>query len=439
MNSSHPPDGYRPRWARRPRTVSQVSTLRLILYVVLSMMLTPWSTAWAGTLLAGAAKAELTPPMKVPLAGYSRRKGKPATGVHDAPEVRALVVQEDGTTLAIASCDLLIIDEEFFEAVRQRVRAMRPDLTLHLLIAATHTHSGPGAYGQHYLEKLSMGHFDPAVFEFLSTRIAHTIVDASQRLQPAVMSDGVITTSGLVNNRMIPGGPSDEELSVVGVFDLHQHPLAVLTNFGAHPTTLGAWNRQLSADYPGVLARALEQRFPSAVCLFLVGAVGDQAPAKHGDGFGRAEWLGQALAQQAAGVLEQAAPVAGDGVRVAEAVMPLPPAQLRIGALHIPRWLGQPLVDDDASLIVTAVGRVMLIGAPCDLSTELGQALKAYARRLGYRPLVVGFANDYIGYCMPERLYWAHRYEATMAFNGPKTGELLVAQLERLMTQVSGK
>ena len=72
---------------------------------------------------------------------------------------------------------------------------------------------------------------------------------------------------------------------------------------------------------------------------------------------------------------------------------------------------------------------------PCDLSVSLGETLKQAARARGLQPIIVGFASDYIGYCVPVALYEAKQYESSMAFNGPKTGELIVDRLVQLLGQ----
>lgn len=386
-------------------------------------------------LFVGTAKLELVPPVRTPLAGYSRRRGKLASGTLDPVSVRVVVLQAQDTTVALVSCDLLIIDERLFEAVKARVRASS-STPIALLLAATHTHSGPGAYGQKFLEKLSMGHFDPAVFGFLVTRIAQTIRDAAATLQPATVRYAASPTEGLVLNRMQPGGMVDAEVTVLAFDGRDGTPLALIVSFGAHPTTLGAWNMQLSADYPGVLARTLEARYPGAVCLFLAGAVGDQGPVKQGERFERPKWLGEQLASRVLALLAKATHDAPGSLQVAQRTLTLPPARVRLGPVTLPAWLGRSLVDDDASLSVVKLDRIMLFGLPCDVSAELGLDLKQRARRAGYQPVVVGFANDYIGYCLPERLYRTHSYEASMAFNGPKTGELLVGELQQMMDQL---
>jgi len=114
--------------------------------------------------------------------------------------------------------------------------------------------------------------------------------------------------------------------------------------------------------------------------------------------------------------------------------MPLAPAQLRLTSwLTLPSLLGNRLVDDDATITVVRIGPVVWFGVPCDLSAELGERLKAAARGRSLSPVVVGFADDYIGYCVSERLYRSRQYETSMAFNGPLTGTQLVEQAIRLM------
>ena len=394
----------------------------------------------AAEVRAGAAQASFELPAHVPLAGYSRRRGKPSEGVHDPVGVQALVIRDGDATLALASCDLLIIDERLFDAVRDRLRArgLPPDLTL--LLAGTHTHSGPGAYGTKFLEKISMGHFDPRVFEAITATTAQTVARAYVQAAPVRLAYATARTDGLVVNRVDPGGAVDPDLIVVGFYRQGEgDPFSVLTSFSAHPTTLGAWNRLVSADYPGVVARELERRWPDAVCLFFAGAVADQAPAKRGEGFERAESLGRPLAEQAAAALEAAAPAAPDRIRALQERLALPPAQVRLNRLVLPHWLGRRFVDDDATLSVAVVGRVVFIGAPCDLAVSFGTSLKAAATAHGFNPMVIGFANDYIGYCVPEALYEAKQYESSMAFNGPKAGELVAERLIEMMDRVSNQ
>ncbi|MBI4343369.1 MAG: neutral/alkaline non-lysosomal ceramidase N-terminal domain-containing protein [Candidatus Omnitrophica bacterium] len=388
---------------------------------------------------AGAAKELFALPAQVPLAGYSRRKGKPSQGVHDPVGVRALVLEQGDTAVALVSADLLIVDEVLFEAVRRRLTALGFPQRLVLVLAATHTHSGPGGYGAKFFEKLSMGHFDPAVFEAIVEATARAIQRAHAARQPAEFGCATASMPGLVRNRMTPGGPMDDELAVCAA-QRGGRPLAVLVNFAAHPTTLGSANRAVSADYPGVVAGELERRFPGAQVLFFAGAVGDQAPVGAGDGFERAVSVGRPLAEEARALVEHLQAEPPRRLSARQERLGLPPARVRLGRrVALPRWLSRRLVDDDATLSVVSIGPAVFFGAPCDLGAELGQRLKAAARARGATPFIAGFASDYIGYCLSEAASRSGEYEALMAFNGPAAGEQVVERLIAMLEEVESK
>ena len=413
-------------------------TAIVVSLVTLHSSLITTATALASEVRAGVAQAPFVLPDRVPLAGYSRRRGDASTGIRDPIGVRALVVQDDDTTAALVSSDLVIINEQLSEAVHNRLAGTRVPGDTVLLLAATHTHAGPGAYGNRFIEKLSMGHYDATVFDALVRTMTDTIVRAHEALAPVRVAYAVGMTDGLVRNRVFDEGIVDPELLVSGFYRLQERdPFAVLVNFSAHPTALGAWNLQLSGDYPGVLMREIEQRFPGTTCLFFAGSVGDQAPVKLGSDYEPAERIGLALAGHVITAVRGMQPKAPARVTARQDHIPLPPAQVRIGGVTLPRWFGSRLVDDDATLSVLLVGPTAFIGIPCDMSVELGRELKQAAQANGLNPVLVGFANDYIGYCVPESLYRTGHYEAGMAFNGPKTGRLIVEHLVQMLDRLA--
>ncbi len=412
----------------------------------------------ADDLRVGTAKAEFELPYGMPLAGYSRRRGRPNQGTHDPVGVRALAVQGATGAVVIASCDLLIIDEDIARLVKERARQEGLAENFHLLLAATHTHSGPGAYGKRFAEKVSMGHYEPEAADAIIRTIATTVARAATTLAPAQMAVRSGRTEGLVKNRAQEDGFADDELTLAAFYPIEtmtvhdsvvaaapeqaqfvstQSPIAVLMNFSAHPTALGASNYQFSGDYPGVLMREIESRFPSATCLFLAGAVADQAPVKEGDGFEPAEHLGQELAARASQMLENMRPEPVASVRVSRRLHPLDRPDVRLGGFRLFGWLSRALVDDDATLTAISIGRLILAGVPCDLAASLGDRIKQAARASGLDPMIVGFADDYIGYCLPREAYADKSYETSMAFNGPDTGERITRALIEMIHETN--
>ena len=99
--------------------------------------------------------------------------------------------------------------------------------------------------------------------------------------------------------------------------------LAVLLNYGCHPTTLGPGNTHISPDYIGAARELLEAEF-GGLALFLQGASGDTGPMisyagdpAAADRNGR--WLGHAAAAAVTGMLPPGTGLAFDGAIVSGA------------------------------------------------------------------------------------------------------------------------
>ncbi len=61
--------------------------------------------------------------------------------------------------------------------------------------------------------------------------------------------------------------------------DEQQRVRAVLVNYACHPVVLGPRNRKISADYPGVTRKIVEESFgEDCMCIFIQGAGGDINP-----------------------------------------------------------------------------------------------------------------------------------------------------------------
>ncbi|MGC8847010.1 MAG: hypothetical protein ACP5QY_14310, partial [Candidatus Hydrogenedens sp.] len=60
-------------------------------------------------LKAGWASQIITPPIGTPLGGYSDRKGKPSTGVHDELYAKAIALNDGEDTVVIVGTDLLLV------------------------------------------------------------------------------------------------------------------------------------------------------------------------------------------------------------------------------------------------------------------------------------------------------------------------------------------
>jgi hypothetical protein len=370
-------------------------------------------------LLAGAAKRDITPPVGTPLAGYARRRGKPSQGIHDRLYARALAIKNDTDLLLFVSCDLVVVNEPLYREVLRRINEKQRVPQASLFLFASHTHSGAGAFGERFFERLIAGRYDARVFETISREMADAALEAMDALRPARIRLVEGRLEGMIENRMIESGSVDDEITVLRV-DQEGKPLALLVNFAAHPTVLSAKNMLFSADFPGFMQSELEDDFPGAVCLFANGASGDQRI--HGftgrGSFERAQAIGRALAEKTRELAQPSA--AEEKAEIVALVLEtdLPPVKIRRGFLVLPSWLGGFFLEKDVFFHAARVNDIVFLSVPGELAGELGLEIKNEARRSGFRPVLIGYANGYIGYIIPEKHYDLKTYEAGVSFYG---------------------
>jgi neutral ceramidase len=93
-------------------------------------------------LRAGFAAQPVTPPVPGPMGGYLAREG-PSEGVHDDVWARAAVFEANGVKAAIVVADILCAPRTLVEEVRREAGPALGVPEHHVIVAATHTHSGP--------------------------------------------------------------------------------------------------------------------------------------------------------------------------------------------------------------------------------------------------------------------------------------------------------
>ena len=242
------------------------------------------ASSWSATLKAGVAKVEITPPPGIPLWGYSDRKG-PATGTLDPLYARVLVLEVGNQRLGLVTVDL---GRSFGPASLDWLRnATRNDVSF-IVVAATHTHSGPVIQDEH-------PEGVPAWETSALQKIAKAIGEARAHLTDARIGTGYgfalighnrlrVNPDGTViwferNLTQVPTAPVDGTVSVLRLDTAAGQPLAILVNYACHPVVFGSDNLRYSADFPAAMAKTVEEAFAGRpLCMFLQGAPGDINP-----------------------------------------------------------------------------------------------------------------------------------------------------------------
>lgn len=384
-------------------------------------------------LLAGAARIDITPPVGTPLAGYGNRKGRGSIGIHDRVYTRALALSDGNQAVIILANDLLAITDDIHKAVHKKISreiSLRPD---NLMISATHTHSGPGALAKRFWEGFAAGPYDPDLFEVTTDKMAEAALIAYREMRPARLGGASIPVPDLIRNRMVKDGPTDPDLAFLIIQTLDRLSTFYLVNYSAHPTVLKDSNDLISGDFPGALESELEQGV-GAIALYTAGAVADQTanPPPGMDDFERMQKMGGILAERVRGASALSKPQ--DRIRIGAIIAPiyLPPTQVRVGTgRRLASPLGNLFFDRETTIQAILLGDYVLLGVPGDLGSEIGLEIKSKAEAQGLKAIIVGFANDYIGYIIPSKYYFTGAYEARMSFNGP--------YMDRYLKEVSFK
>jgi hypothetical protein len=262
----------------------------------------------AAALRAGAYAVESTPnkfPISISGGFLPRYTEKVVAPLH----IRALVLDDGATRLAIAIADTLFVPRELADRAKRRASAKTGIPTDRMLVAATHTHSAPPLAGALGTDE------DPDYAAFFEDRLVAAIEGAAARMQPAragwTSVDDVTHTycrrwilrpdrvrrdsfgDLTIRANMHPGyqhpdfigpsGPVDPGLTLLALQAPDGKPIALLANYSMH--YVGA--EPVSPDYYGAFSQKMEEFIrpagnPEFVAIMSQGTSGDQMWMNYG-------------------------------------------------------------------------------------------------------------------------------------------------------------
>jgi len=226
-----------------------------------------------------------------------------------------------------------------------------------ILVACTHTHSGPDTG----VAEANAGKPAPRHAAAAFAGIRSAAVEAFRRREPARLA-WVETTAQVGRNRRAADAPIDPGLEVLRVSAADGRLLAVVFRHSCHGTVRGHDNLEVSGDWPGAASAAIEAA-TGAVAPFLLGAHADVDPRTRG-------LMDLAIPGQSIGLGAEAVRVLGR--EAADAVL-----------AALPR-----AVDEAEPRIAARTARVKLplhLGelAPAELDAELARRKRAVAALVG--------------------------------------------------------
>jgi hypothetical protein len=394
-----------------------------------------------GSFYAGASKLKITPAGPTYLAGFNQNRK--SLGVHDDLYARCLTLEKDGNRLTIVSLDLIGLLNEDVKEIIQRVKH---EVGENVIIASTHTHSGPdtiGLWGPPFLGLLPiLSGVDEDYLDFLKEQVSTAILAAASTMKKAEIRLACTRVLGLSKN-IRKAGSLDPELSLMGIRErTHVRPIATLVNFACHPEVLSPDNRLITADFPGYLCDTVEKRW-GGIALYVNGALGGMVTVdvkvdekgRELNTFQEAQRIGEALALRAMENLPDAGLCTLRHIRVRKKAVAIPLYNFRF---RLANWLGVIDRQLEADQVLTEVvyidlGDAQLVTVPGEIFPNLGLKLKGHMG--GRTRFLLGLANDELGYIMSSKDYYddLYAYERSMSI-GPYAGPLVCNALIDLLS-----
>ena len=416
-------------------------TLRCSISFISLVVFLQLSAAGQSKLMAGVAKSDITPAVGTPLAGYGARMAKPSTGIHDPTEARALIIDNGTEKLAFVSVDHLGFDHGMVERIRAIACEPTHIAADHIFVMSSHTHSGGGAFMEMLppLANALAGKFDAKTRAFYEQRTAEAIIAADKNLKPARIAIGAGEARGISRFRSNwpPNGPVDPEVGVIRIDSAATgKPMAVLMNFAAHPTVLGADNMTFSADFVGYARNALEKMIGGDVmAIFANGAQGTIAPRafQGDDGWQKAENVGTILAAESYKVVLMNKPQ--DSVEIKLVRTPL---TLKIVPTSVfPPNMAYPPSYETEMNAISFDNRIAFVAIPGELGSILNLQVKDRGKLLGFdKTFLLGLTNDALGYIITEDEYRHKTYESTISLFGPTFGSTIANEAFQLLEKL---
>ncbi len=370
----------------------------------------------------GVATVDITPPVGVTLWGYDPRL---ADSVDHALRAEALACEAEGGGWILVSADVGAFSRPLTTQVREDV-ARRTGLPVAaVMLAATHTHSGPHVTDALWAERSEL---ESAYFQELCDKLADVAERAWRERTLGELVHARTSAPTLAHNRRIqysngtwdnewrdPNGRHtgyyDPTVELLGVRRPDGALAVLLVNYGCHPVCYNQQNHAISADYVGHMKDALEASGDVKTAMFTVSGHANVDPRvcvqTLPDVVRR---MGEDLAAVVREAIPRLAPVAGKGAAAVYepwAFNTTWSIQGRMTIYFPYAGHGDPVQTSFAAL---AVGDCVLLGMPGETVSEYRE--KFCSRSPFGTTLVVSLANDFVGYLATDEILAQGAYEA---------------------------
>jgi hypothetical protein len=371
----------------------------------------------------------VTPEPLLPVSG-GVGVSKPSTVKHGELTVRALVLEENRTRVAIVSTDFLGFPSILGDRVRAKVKGIPAE---NILIGATHTHSGPDCYG--FVS-------DPAQFadnlkylEGVVEKTAEAINDAVSRLKEGTFRIASGPAKGKIAYNYYAEQLYDPRCNIIQTFDGDGKIIATLVNYAIHPEVIGNSQGITSPDMVGPLYDRIQEK-TGAPGIFMNGAQGGMVTAdnrlpdkKEARTWEECVRIGTLLADEALRIVADAPKKERGDLGVTSKTVKFPvESPMLLAVMKNSPLKYAPSNDNTVTTRVNLInfGDAQMLTIPGEALPNIGYYLKRKMK--GKHNFLFGLTNDAFGYILTKvdfNSFERYNYVSRTSL-GEMTGEILI-------------
>ena len=390
---------------------------------------------------AAIAVRDVTPDPLLPVSGGTGGS-EASTVAKGRLNVRALVLADDDTKIAICSTDFLGFPATLGNKVRAKVKGIPAE---NIIIGATHTHSAPDPYC--FPNGDGTSNCDIGYLDEVCDKLADAINEAASALQPVSLKIATGDAKGKIAYNYYAPQLYDPRMSVIQAIAADGRPLATLVNYATHPEVIGAGEGILSPDLVGPMYSRIEE-LGGGAGIFMNSAQGGMVTADNRVEGGRDErtWeeclrIGNLMADEALRIVSDA-PVQEDPDLLCEArtvEFPVTSPLLKAIIEASPMLKDNPTQSSDSlstQVNVVNLGNAQILTIPGEALPNIGFYLKRNMH--GEHNLLFGLTNDAFGYILTKVDFDSfRRYDyISQTSLGEMTGEIYIEEALKFVDSV---
>jgi hypothetical protein len=400
--------------------------------------------AHAQNLRAGAAVRIITPDPLLPVSGGIGTP-KPATVKKGDLFARAVVLEKGSTRVAIVSVDNLGWPAALGDRSRALIKGIPPE---NILIAATHTHSAPDAYG--FPDEKGVAHADLKYLDWCVKQIADAVNEAVKNLQPASLTVAMGEAKGKIAYNYYAPDLYDPRCGVIQAVASDGRnkgkTIFTLVNYAVHPEVIGSNRGILGPDLCGPLYERIESK-AGGVAIFLNSAQGGMVTAdvRRENGQEANTWeecirIGTLLADEALRIVGDASPATDPGLRCLSSTIkfPIDSEILRYILEHSPVKMTAAGDSIATRLNYLEIGPAHVLTIPGEALPNIGYYVK---RKMNTPyPFLFGLTNDAFGYILTRvdfDSFKRYSYVSRTSL-GEMTGEIYLDHVLQWLKEING-